>query len=153
LTREQWAVLEQGQPLTLEGEAIAKEDVLVSRAARGEVVLETSGDLTVALDTALDEALKREGLFREALRGVQQARQAATGLEVSHRIELHARTASLLLLEVLRGNEALLREEALIAGALVLVSEGASPSASEGWVGPHQVDVEGQPLVLHLRRV
>ena len=34
-TREQWHALEQGGSITVQGQALAKEDVLVSRTARG----------------------------------------------------------------------------------------------------------------------
>ncbi|MCW2967161.1 MAG: Isoleucine--tRNA ligase, partial [Solirubrobacteraceae bacterium] len=49
--------------------------------------LEREGGHAVALELALDEGLRREGLAREVVRAVQLARQAA-GLEVSDRIEL-----------------------------------------------------------------
>jgi isoleucyl-tRNA synthetase len=42
----------------------------------------------VGLDTRLDEGLRREGLAREIIRAVQDARKQA-GLEVSDRIALH----------------------------------------------------------------
>jgi isoleucyl-tRNA synthetase len=64
-SREQWAVLESGGSVTVQGEAILKDDVLVARTAKGEVVVESSGDLTVALDTKVTEVLRREGLMRE----------------------------------------------------------------------------------------
>jgi isoleucyl-tRNA synthetase len=51
LSREDWAKLEAGHMLTLDGESIGKDDVLVARSAKGDVVLETVGELTVALDT------------------------------------------------------------------------------------------------------
>jgi hypothetical protein len=56
------------------------------------------------------------------------------------------------LLEVLRLNEALVRDEALVEGGLFLVAD-AEPAAGEGWAGPHAFDVEGQPLTLYVRRV
>ena len=47
----------------------------------------SEGGITVALDLELDDALRREGLARELVRLVQDARKAA-GLDVSDRIEL-----------------------------------------------------------------
>lgn len=149
LSREDWAKLEAGHMLTLDGESLGKEDVLVSRSAKGDVVLETVGELTVALDTALDDALKKEGLLREALRCVQQARQATDGLEVSHAISLHVMTASASVLELLKTNEATLRDEGQVTGTLELVAAGAP---GEGWAGPHAFDVEGQQVVFHVKR-
>ena len=71
------------------GETIAfePEDVLVeSMSAEGYACAEEGGYL-VGLDTSLTEALEREGLARELVRTVQEARKQA-GLEVSDRITL-----------------------------------------------------------------
>ena len=71
------------------GETIAFEpdDVLVeSTSAEGYACAEEGGFL-VGLDTSLTEALEREGLARELVRTVQEARKQA-GLDVSDRITL-----------------------------------------------------------------
>jgi isoleucyl-tRNA synthetase len=66
---------------------LAAEDVLVeTRSAEGFACGEDSGYLT-ALDTTLDDELIREGIARELIRTVQDARKKA-GLEVSDRIVL-----------------------------------------------------------------
>ena len=63
------------------------EDVLVeSTSAEGYACAEEGGFL-VGLDTSLTEALEREGLARELVRTVQEARKQA-GLDVSDRITL-----------------------------------------------------------------
>ena len=63
------------------------EDVLVeSVAAEGYACAEEGGYL-VGLDTRLDDVLRQEGLARELVRSVQEARKQA-GLEVSDRIVL-----------------------------------------------------------------
>ena len=63
------------------------EDVLVeSTSAEGYACAEEGGYL-VGLDTTLTEALEREGLARELVRTVQEARKQA-GLDVSDRIAL-----------------------------------------------------------------
>ena len=71
------------------GEAITfePEDVLVeTTSAEGYACAEEGGYL-VGLDTSLTEALEREGLARELVRTVQEARKQA-GLDVSDRITL-----------------------------------------------------------------
>ena len=71
------------------GEAITfePEDVLVeSTSAEGYACAEEGGYL-VGLDTTLTDALEREGLARELVRTVQEARKQA-GLDVSDRIAL-----------------------------------------------------------------
>ena len=71
-----------GETITFE-----PEDVLVeSTSADGYACAEEGGYL-VGLDTALNESLEREGLARELVRTVQEARKQA-GLDVSDRITL-----------------------------------------------------------------
>jgi isoleucyl-tRNA synthetase len=71
-----------GQRVELEPDALLVE----STAAEGVASAEEGGYL-VGLDTTLNEALRREGLARELVRAVQDARKQA-GLEVSDRIVL-----------------------------------------------------------------
>ena len=81
------ARLEAGERIACAGEAIALADVLLQRSARAGAVVASDGVLTVALDTVLDDALRAEGLAREFVSVLQQARKAA-GLEVSDRINV-----------------------------------------------------------------
>ncbi len=72
----------EGQTIALEG-----DDVLIeTHSAKGFSCEADSGYLT-ALDTTLTEKLMREGIAREIVRSVQDARKQA-GLEVSDRITL-----------------------------------------------------------------
>ncbi len=122
-TREQWNALEQGGVLTVQGQVLSKEDVLVSRTARGEVVIESDGDLTVALDTTMTELLAREGLMRELVSRVQRQRKDL-GLAVSDRIGLQVSTSSDVLGTMLREHDAKIREE-LLAVAVTVVEKNA----------------------------
>ncbi len=70
----------EGQRVELPPEGLLVESV----SAQGFACAEESGYL-VGLDTTLDDALRREGLARELVRAVQDARKQA-GLEVSDRI-------------------------------------------------------------------
>jgi isoleucyl-tRNA synthetase len=75
--------------IEIDGESIAlgEDDVLVeTSSAEGYACGEEGGFLT-ALDTSLNDALIREGVARELIRTVQEARKQA-GLEVSDRIVL-----------------------------------------------------------------
>ncbi|MEL7298144.1 MAG: DUF5915 domain-containing protein, partial [Pseudomonadota bacterium] len=66
---------------------LSEDDVLIeSASAAGYSCAEDAGYL-VGLDTAIDDALALEGLARELIRTVQEARKQA-GLEVSDRITL-----------------------------------------------------------------
>jgi isoleucyl-tRNA synthetase len=79
----------KGFEVSNDGEAFALEpdDVLVdSKSAQGFAFAEDDGML-VALDTRLDRRLVLEGIAREIVRTVQDARKAA-GLDISDRIRL-----------------------------------------------------------------
>jgi isoleucyl-tRNA synthetase len=79
--------LESGKTITVEGEAIGKDDLLLTRAPVAGAITASLGAVTVALDTAVTQDLMREGLAREFISVIQQARKDA-GLEVSDRIKL-----------------------------------------------------------------
>jgi isoleucyl-tRNA synthetase len=151
MDRAQWARLEGGGTVLVDQETIGKDDVLVTRTSVGAVVLESTSELTVALETALDEGLKREGILREALRAIQQARQATDGLEVSHRIQLTVATASATVRDVLREFEQLVRDEALVTGDFTVVEDVAQ--ASVGELVPYRCEVEGEPVAVYLKDV
>jgi isoleucyl-tRNA synthetase len=75
--------------IEVEGEVLelGGDDVLIeTSSAEGYACAEDSGYLT-ALDTSLDEGLLNEGLAREVVRSIQDARKQA-GLDVSDRIVL-----------------------------------------------------------------
>jgi isoleucyl-tRNA synthetase len=75
--------------IEVEGEVLdlGADDVLIeTSSAEGYACAEDSGYLT-ALDTSLDEVLINEGLAREVVRSIQDARKQA-GLDVSDRIVL-----------------------------------------------------------------
>ena len=76
--------------LTVDGETVPleREDVEFRYHSSDAQTWAAEGGWLVALDTELDEALLLEGLARELVRGVQDARKSA-GLEVSDRIILH----------------------------------------------------------------
>jgi isoleucyl-tRNA synthetase len=111
-TREQWHTLEQGGSVMVQEQAITKDDVLVSRTARGEVVIQSEGDLTVALDTTVTPALVREGLMRELVSRLQKQRKDL-GLAVSDRIVLSVVTKSEELVSMLKEHDGKIREEVL----------------------------------------
>src|SRR5207248_491321 len=68
------------------GVAIALGDVQVTRAARGDVVVESEGDVTIALDTHVTSELKLEYGFRELTTEVNALRKDK-GLAVHDRVK------------------------------------------------------------------
>ncbi|MDT8447953.1 MAG: isoleucine--tRNA ligase [bacterium] len=83
--------IQQGERITvdLEGEPfeLGLEELFLERQEKSGVFAETEGDLTVALDSQLTDALVQEGLAREFVNRVQQTRKELD-LEVTDRIRL-----------------------------------------------------------------
>jgi isoleucyl-tRNA synthetase len=75
--------------ITVQGAEHALEpgDLTAVRHARGDLVVESDGAVVAALDPALTDVLKAEGLAREVVSRVQRMRKDA-GLSVSDRIAL-----------------------------------------------------------------
>jgi isoleucyl-tRNA synthetase len=77
--------LESGESVTVAGEVLTHDDVILQRSSRGERAVATDGQVTIALDIELDDALRREGIAREVVSVLQSARKDA-GLELQDRI-------------------------------------------------------------------
>jgi isoleucyl-tRNA synthetase len=67
--------------------AVERDDLVVLRHARGDVVVETDGEVFAGIDPTLTDELRQEGLAREVVSRVQRLRKDA-GYRVSDRIEL-----------------------------------------------------------------
>jgi isoleucyl-tRNA synthetase len=76
-----------GGKVTIGGEELGADDLIVDRAPREGTVVETGSALAVALDTTLSDDLVLEGVAREVVSRVQRMRREA-GLEVTDRIRL-----------------------------------------------------------------
>ncbi|HKN93440.1 MAG TPA: isoleucine--tRNA ligase [Thermoleophilaceae bacterium] len=101
--------------------------------------VERSGTHAVALNLELDEELRREGLAREVVHAIQNARKTA-GLNVEDRISLTLGGDDELL-EAVRANEEYVTGETL---ATSLSYDGAS--------GGEQTAIEGKPLTITVSR-
>jgi isoleucyl-tRNA synthetase len=137
-----------GEPceLVLPGGAVTLEpgDVFVqARAAEGWAGVEDRGT-QVALDARITEELAQEGMAREVVRFVQQARKGA-GLEMEDRIVLYLGTDAERLRKAIETHRSYIGNE-------TLVGEWASQPLGEG---AHRADVkvDGQPLTIELRKV
>ncbi len=100
--------------------------------------LEREGSHAVALELELDHELRREGLARELVHAVQNARKAA-GLQVEDRIELSL-GGDPELLAAGRDHEAYLAQETLALGVSYDADSGT------------EATIEGRPLIVALRR-
>ncbi|HXY70789.1 MAG TPA: isoleucine--tRNA ligase [Gemmatimonadales bacterium] len=91
LASDDVARFEAGETVTIEVDgarvALAPDDLVVHRQARGDVVVRADGGAVAAIDPALTEELRQEGLAREVVSRVQRLRRDA-GYRVTDRIEL-----------------------------------------------------------------
>jgi isoleucyl-tRNA synthetase len=125
-------------PVTLE-----PADIWVqTKAPEGWVGLADRGT-QVALDTRITEELDLEGLAREVVRHVQQARKNG-GLEMEDRIELHLHTDSERLRKAIEVHRDYIAAE-------TLVKRWASESLGKDAYRV-EVKVEGQALIIELRK-
>ena len=118
---------------------LGPDDVTLALQPLAGYQLEREGSHAVALVLELDEALHREGLAREVVHAIQNARKGA-GLQVEDRIELVLGGDEELLVAA-RDHEAYLAEETL---AVKLVFDGADDGT--------EAVIEGRPLRIALKR-
>jgi isoleucyl-tRNA synthetase len=102
--------------------SVGPDDVIVTQTPRAGWAVATDAGETVAIDTAVTPELRREGLAREVIRLIQEARKS-DGLDVTDRIALRwsARDAELA--------TALTEHSALIAGEVLAVEFGPAEAA------------------------
>jgi isoleucyl-tRNA synthetase len=136
------AALAGGETLRVAGIDLAPSDVeLAQETIEGWGVASETG-ITVALELDLTADLRREGVAREIVRMVQDARKAA-GLDVSDRIALGIRADREL-------------EEALTAFADYVAAETLATELLRTEVPDatyrHEVEVEGSTVTVTLRR-
>jgi isoleucyl-tRNA synthetase len=112
---------------------LVAEDLLISMKPLEGYELEREGSHAVALEIEIDDSLRAEGWARDAVRAVQNARQAG-GLEVSDRIVL-----------TLDGDEELLaairKYETYVSGETL-----ATQVSYESLDGAEPVIIEDRPL-------
>lgn len=96
-TRDQIQQLVSGGclPLHIEGETfeLKAEDVQIERKVKEGLAAGNAGELTVALDTTLNEALLEEGMARELINKINTLRREMD-FEVTDRIEITMETSA-----------------------------------------------------------
>src|SRR6266568_4847621 len=117
-------------PVSGSSVSVGADDVIVTQTPRAGWAVATDAGETVAIDTAVTAELRREGLAREVIRLVQEARKN-DGLDVTDRIALRwsAHDAELA--------AALTEHTALIAGEVLAVEFG--PAGASGASGDRRV--------------
>jgi isoleucyl-tRNA synthetase len=119
---------------------LGTEDLALALQPLDGYQLEREGSHAVALDLHLDEELRREGLAREIVHAVQNARKGA-GLQVEDRIELRL-GGDAELLAAAREHEDYLAQETLALRIAFDASANGAPDAT----------IEGRPLLVEVRR-
>jgi isoleucyl-tRNA synthetase len=117
--------LEAGEAIVVAGEELKIEDVLLQRNPKGDAAVATDGRITVALDTRLDDALKHEGIAREFVSSIQNARKDA-GLDITDRIALRWECGDPFTAAALHTHEGYIAKEVLA----VEVSEGPGATSA-----------------------
>jgi isoleucyl-tRNA synthetase len=110
--------------------SLGPEDVIVTQVPRSGWAVASGAGETVALDIAITPELRREGLAREVIRLVQDARKG-DGLDVSDRISLRWSTADPDLSAALTEHGTLISSEVLAVDYGPRQSDGADPDARE----------------------
>jgi isoleucyl-tRNA synthetase len=150
------AQLSRGEPVTLtvDGELITvgPADVELVQQTRSGWGIASDGAVTVALDLDLDASpgLQREGMVREVIHHIQNLRKSS-GLQVADRIEVEIATD-----RTERLAYALTTHASLIAGEVLAthleIAGLDADGASDGWDGTIEVDIDGVPTRISLRR-
>jgi isoleucyl-tRNA synthetase len=126
--------LESDGYIEVAGERLTADDVEV-RAARHEAfALAEEGGWAVALDLALDDDLRSEGLAREIVRGINDLRKEL-GLAVSDRIALTIEADGVV-------GEAVAAHRDHIAGEVLAVALEVGRAGA----GAHELTVDGYPV-------
>mgnify|MGYP000358915609 FL=1 len=147
------AAVGAGEPVRLEvdGEALELEPeavLLEARSPEGFAAVEDRGYLA-ALDVTVTPELRREGLARDAIRVVQNARKNA-GFDVADRIEVAWSSDDPEVVQAIEAHAASIAEEVL---AVALTRADGGADAAGGHVEDADLDGEGAALRVAVRRV
>ncbi len=147
LGAEQLRALEDGQAVTLavDGRTFRyePEDVVVEREVTTDWLVQADGPYVVALDPAVTDELRQEGLARELINRIQRLRKDA-GYDYNTRIELSVSGAD----DVLRAAEAF--RETIGGETLARRFEVGGDLADPD--GRETVDIDGRGAVIAVKR-
>jgi isoleucyl-tRNA synthetase len=124
---------------------LSADDVILTLRAPDGYTVERDGAHAVALDLSIDDELRREGLAREIVHAVQNARKSA-GLQVEDRIELGLWGEP----PLLAAAEA--HREHLVSETLALALELGNGASASAWEHVEQAELDGLLLQIGLRR-
>jgi len=137
----------------LDGERheLGADDLEVVEEARGAWVVRSEGPCTVALDPAVTEELRREGLARELVSRVQRLRRDA-GLEVTDRIRLGVRGTAAVLAAAREHREVVAGETLAVAVEVGGDGLGSDDDSAGGYAWRRSTTLDGEDAVLGLSK-
>jgi isoleucyl-tRNA synthetase len=139
--QKQWAA---NGVVELAGVNLDTNDLIEAfKAPPGWAAIQDRGTL-VAVDTRLTDDLKREGMAREVVRHVQNARKEAE-LQMEDRIELYLATAAEEIRNAINAHRSYIMSETLA------VKWATQPLGGDSY--KTTVKVDGQPLTIELRKI
>lgn len=144
--RTEWNILQEGDSIEVCGEHIVADDVQVSRIAKGDIAVETQGQLTIALDTKLSEELVYEGRARDLVSHLQKLRKHYE-FAVTDRIKLLIKCADPALLSAAESFKSYIAEE-LLATDLQFALSSDDASAAE-----YALNFDDQKAVILMKKV
>jgi isoleucyl-tRNA synthetase len=133
--------IELGDGNTVE---VGPDDVEVRATSHAELALARDGAYAVALDTTLDDDLRREGLARELARKLNDLRKAS-GFEISNRVRVTL-WAGEQLADAARQHERWIADE-------VLAEEWHVAEGDASDAGVARLDVDGYPASVRMEKV
>ncbi|MBQ2027864.1 MAG: isoleucine--tRNA ligase [Clostridia bacterium] len=141
------AAFNRGETVTIRMDdtdiVLSKEDVLVEAVKKEGFTSQVDGQLTVVLDTNLNEDLIREGYAREFISKVQTMRKDA-GFDVTDRIEISCTCKPSLQKALENSTEMILSG---VLGKALTFSENAEGESVKEW------DINGESAVIGVKRV
>ncbi|MFW6206911.1 MAG: isoleucine--tRNA ligase, partial [Gemmatimonadota bacterium] len=149
LSSEELAALRAGERVELEvdGQRIPLEPdwLEIREEAAGELVVKSEEGYTAALDPALDEELRAEGMARELVNRIQRLRKEA-GLEITDRIRLGVEGPAEVRAALDDFGEFIARE------TLAVELKGGEPGALGDHVATLDDEIDGVPVRVALTR-
>ena len=122
------ASLLDGGSTIVNGYPVTADDIVVIREPRPGTVVATDSAISVALDTTIDEELRIEGIARELVNRIQNARRQLD-LDVSDRITVHWSSTDTVIAAAFRDHADLIAQEVLATGFIEADIEEADPTA------------------------
>jgi len=118
------------------------EKIIAEELNTKKVVVKTASELSVVLDTKITQTLKNEGLARDIIRNIQQARKDA-GLEVENYIVLTLSSQDINVIDAILECQNLIKNEVLAT---------TLDTKNRGYQFQKEITIEGSKLVISLQK-